>query len=378
MKITEIRLYHLSAKLPETIGNAKVFFDRRDTLLVEVVAGDLSGWGETWALPAAAASVIQTHLSPLVVGQNPQHYRRIWQDMMRAFETRSGVATMAIAAIDMALHDLAARERDIPLHELLGGARRDEVPTYASGPFFKPDGHPYRDFEKEVEGYLAAGFKSIKLRSGYSAFDDAKAARLVRSMIGIDADLMIDFNQSITPRNAIATYECLADIAPLWIEEPASPGDLAGYQLVRSHMRCAIAGGETFGAPSDFLPFLDAGVFDVLQPDIAICAGLSGASQVAVLAELHHRALIPHVWGSIVNFQAALHLTATLAPQRAGGQSPFPFMEFDVGANPLLDLAGRPTVTQRGTIEVPQSAGLGITISPAMLEPFTVDHVALS
>lgn len=363
MKINEIRLYHLSAALPEKIGNAKVFFDRRETLFVELVGGGHSGWGETWALPLAAASLIETHLAPIVLGQDPQHHRRIWQDMMRAFESRSGAATMAIAAIDIALHDLAARQRGIPLHELLGGARRQEVPTYASGPFFKPGGHPYRDFEREVDQYLSEGFKSIKLRSGYSASEDAKAAALVRKMIGDEADLMIDFNQSISPRNAIATYDMLADVRPLWIEEPTVPLDLKGYELVRPHIKCALAGGETFGSPGHFLPFLDAGVLDILQPDIAICGGLSGTAQVAVLADLYNRALIPHVWGGIINFQAALHLTATLPQLRAGGTVPFPFMEFDVGPNPLLDLVGRPRVTEGGTISVPQSPGLGIDLS---------------
>jgi D-galactarolactone cycloisomerase len=377
LKTKQINLYHLSAKLPETIGNAKVFFDRRDTLLVEIVGGGLSGWGETWALPAAASSLIESHLAPLVLGQDPQHYRRIWEDMTRAFESRSGVAMMAVAAVDMALHDLAAREREIPLHALLGGARRTSVPTYASGPFFKPNGHPYRDFEPEVEGYLREGFRSIKLRSGFSPADDAKAALMVRGMIGHEADLMVDFNQSTTPRNAIKTYDLLKEANPLWIEEPTIPMDLDGYRQASAHISTAIAGGETFGGPADFLPFLNAGVMDVLQPDIAICAGLTGVSQVAVLADLFNRPLIPHVWGSIVNFQAALHLTATLTSHRAGGTTPFPYMEFDVGPNPLLDLAGRPKVTAGSTLEVPDEPGLGVDITPGMLEPHLVKFTML-
>jgi D-galactarolactone cycloisomerase len=377
LKITQIHLHQLSATLPEAIGNAKVFFDRRDTLLVEIVGGGMSGWGETWALPTAAASLIQTHLAPLVLGQDPQHFRRIWQDMTRVFEARSGVAMMAIAAVDMALHDLAARERGIPLHVLLGGARRTTVPTYASGPFFKPDGHPYRDFEPELEGYLSQGFRSIKLRSGFSPADDAKAALLARSMIGDNADLMIDFNQSTSPRNAIRTHDLLKDARPLWIEEPTMPTDLHGYREVAAHISTAIAGGETFASAADFLPFLEAGVMDVLQPDIAICAGLTGVSQVAVLADLFNRPLIPHVWGSIVNFQAALHLTATLPPHRAGGVTPFPYMEFDVGPNPLLDLAGRPTVGAGSVIAVPEGPGLGIELDRRMLEPYLVHSTTL-
>ncbi|MEJ5903028.1 mandelate racemase/muconate lactonizing enzyme family protein [Ochrobactrum teleogrylli] len=371
MKINEIRLYHLSAPLAEPIGNAKVFFDRRETLLVEVVAGSDSGWGETWALPTAAASLIEVNLAPHVLGQDAQHYRRIWQDMCRPFETRSGVAMMAISALDMAIHDLAAKQQGIPLHVLLGGARRDRVPTYASGPFFKPGGHPYRDFERDVESYLADGFKSIKLRSGYRPADDASAALTVRKMIGGDGDLMIDFNQSITVRNAISTFELLAEAQPLWIEEPTVPVDLAGYKQASAHIKCAIAGGETFASARDFLPFLNEGVMDVLQPDIAICGGFNGVEQVAVLADIYGRPLIPHVWGSIVNFQAALHLTATL-PAYRGGRTAFPFMEYDVGPNPLLDLVGRPRVGADGTLPVPSTPGLGIDISQDLIAPYIV------
>ncbi|MGH7004076.1 MAG: mandelate racemase/muconate lactonizing enzyme family protein, partial [Alphaproteobacteria bacterium] len=262
MKIDEIRLYHLSAKLPEPIGNAKIFFDRRETLLVEIAAGSVSGWGETWAMPAAAAAVIKSHLAGRLLGQNPAPIGRLWQEMRRAFETRSGLAMMAIAALDMALHDLVARQRGVPLSDLLGGAQRDRVPTYASGPFFKPGGHPYRDFTRDVEAYLRDGFHSIKLRSGYRPDDDAQAALAVRRSIGDEAALMIDFNQAVTPRTAIATARLMRDARPLWIEEPTIPSDLQGYKTVSGRIDTAVAGGETFGSAHDFLPYLAQGCMD--------------------------------------------------------------------------------------------------------------------
>jgi D-galactarolactone cycloisomerase len=378
MRVDAIRLHHLSAPLPEPIGNAKLFFDRRETLLVEVAAGSLSGWGETWAAPAAASTVIQTQLAGCVLGKNPQHLGRLWSDMRQVVGPRSGLGMMAIAALDMALHDLAARERGVPLSVLLGGARRDRVPSYASGPFFKPSGHPYRDFEGEVEGYLRAGFRAVKLRSGFRPSDDAAAAMAIRRVLGPDAALMIDFNQSCTPRNAIATAALMDAAAPLWIEEPASPGDLEGYRLVSSHIRPAVAGGETHSAAAEFLPFLAAGAMDVLQPDLAICGGFSGVGQVAVLADLYDRPIVPHVWGSIVNFQAALHLAATLPPSRAGGPVVLPYLEFDVGPNPLLDLFGRPCVNHDGTVSVPDTPGLGIEPRRDLLEPWLVDHTVLA
>jgi D-galactarolactone cycloisomerase len=378
VKIDSIRLYHLSAPLPEPIGNAKLFFDRRDTLLVEVTAGPFSGWGETWAAPAAAAALVRAQLSAGVLGRDPRHLGRIWHDMRQAAGPANGLGMMAVAAVDMALHDLVARERGMPLSTLLGGARRDRVPAYASGPFFKPGGHPYRDLEREVDGYLRSGFRAIKLRSGFRPADDAAAATAVRRMLGPEAPLMIDFNQAVTPRSAIATAGLMAEAAPLWIEEPATPQDLEGYRLVSSQIHPAVAGGETYGTAAEFQPFLAAGAMDVLQPDIAICGGLTGVGQVATLADLHDRPVVPHVWGGIVNFMAALHLVATLPERRAGAAEPFPYLEFDAGPNPLLDLFGRPALNRDGTVSVPDAPGLGLDPSREALEPFLVEHAVLT
>jgi D-galactarolactone cycloisomerase len=376
VSIASIRLYHLSAPLPETIGNALIFFDRRETLLVEVVdSSGLSGWGETWAAPAPAAAMIETQLAPRVLGEDPAHLGRLWQRMRdTAGSDTQGTAMMAIAALDMALHDLAARLRGVPLSTLLGGALRDRVPAYASGPFFKPDGHPYRDFEREAEGYLRAGFRAIKLRSGFRPADDAAMAVAVRRLMGPEGTLMLDFNQSYTPRAALVAAEGMAAAALLWIEEPAAPQDLEGYRLLSRHLTPALAGGETFGTASEFRPFLESGCMDVLQPDIAICGGLSGVGRVVALAELYDRPVVPHVWGGTVNFHAALHLTATLPAHRGGGAVPFPFMEFDAGPNPLLDLAGRPQVGPDGAVALPEGPGLGIELRREALEPFTVAH----
>jgi D-galactarolactone cycloisomerase len=376
VKIQEIRLYHLVAPLPAIIGNAKVFFDRRETLLVEIVSGPLSGWGETWTAPAGAMAVIKTQLASLVLGHDCQHVARLWHDMRNAV---GGIGTgmMAVAAIDMALHDLAAREREVPLSTLLGGARRDRVTAYASGPFFKPNGHPYRDFEREITGYIEDGFTGIKLRSGFAPQDDAAAADLARRLIGAQAPLMIDFNQACPPHTAIATAALMDGAKPLWIEEPTSPGDLQGYQSVATHIVPAVAGGETYSSAAEFKPFLETGCMDILQPDIAICGGFTGVAQVAMLAGHYNRSVIPHVWGSIVNFTAALHFVATLPSSKPDVPANFPMIEFDAGPNPLLDLVGRPSINRDGSVSVPSTFGLGVEIQAEALAPYVVDESVL-
>ncbi|MDL2398752.1 mandelate racemase/muconate lactonizing enzyme family protein [Rhizobium mayense] len=376
MKISEIRLYHLSAPLEEPIGNALIFFPSRQTLLVEIVAGGLCGWGEAWVAPATAAAMIEGQLARHLIGQDPTHIRALWQTMREANEG-DGIMT-AISAVDMALHDLTARAYGIPLSSLLGGARRDKVLAYASGPFFKPGGHPYRDFEREIDGYLSEGFRALKLRSGFNPEDDVTAAFAARRQIGNEADLMIDFNQSCTPRRSISTAALMEEARLLWVEEPVTPTDLPGYRLAARQIKTAIAGGEAIMNPAGFLPFLADGCMDVLQPDIAICGGLTGVGQVVALAHMHNRPVIPHVWGSTVNFHAALHLLSTLPRHRAGGQQPFPYLEYDVGPNPLLELAGRPKVSADGTVSVPDGPGLGIELDATRIEPYVASRKIIS
>ena len=376
MNVSEIRLYHLVATLPEPIGNALVSFPKRETLLVEIVAGDLSGWGEAWLAPKVAAAVIQSQLAGHILGKDPSHILSRWRTMRRL--TEGETAMPAIAALDMALHDLTARAHNIPLSSLLGGAVRQNVTAYASGPFFKPGGHPYRDFEREIGGYLEAGFRAVKLRIGHSVEDDAKIVLAARRQLGPSRDLMVDFNQSCSPRRAVRTAELVRDADLLWIEEPTRPADIAGYRTFAAHVPTALAGGETFTSAAAFLPLLADGCLDILQPDIAICGGLTGVSQVGMLADIHNRPLIPHVWGSIVNFQAALHLVSTLPEHRGGGQAHYPFIEFDVGPNPLLDLAGRPALNTDGTVAVPDLPGLGVQLDAEKLQPYTAEFTPIA
>lgn len=370
MTIAAVRTYHLVAPLPETIGNAKIFFDRRETLLVEVVDDSgRSGWGETWAAPEPAAPVIVTQLAPLVLGQDARHTGRLWH-RMRPATALGPVGDMAIAALDLAIHDLAARLREVPLHVVLGGALRDRVFAYASGPFFKPDGHPYRDFEREAAGYVEQGFRAIKLRSGYDPREDAAIASAIRRLLGPEGTLMVDFNQAYTPRAALAALARMDEADLLWVEEPAAPTDLEGYRMLAGQVSAALAGGETFTTVSSFAPYLAAGCMDVLQPDLALCGGFSGVARVADLADMYGRPTVPHVWGSSINLYAALHFAATRPAYPSGAGPSMPFLEIDMGPHPLMDCLGRPDINPNGTVSLPDAPGLGIDPDPKAFARF--------
>jgi D-galactarolactone cycloisomerase len=376
MKITEIRGFELSFPLKEPLGNALTFFKKREALLVQIVTdAGLSGWGEAGNSPHAAGTVIGTRLAGLVLGKSPADFGSHYQAMTAVLGyDRRGAGMMAISAVDMALHDLAARMYGISVATLLGGAVREKLFAYASGPFFREGSAPYREFAREAEGYLKKNFRAIKPRGGFSPRADGAMAKELRRIAGADAALMVDINQGYTARAAIESAKRMEDAALLWIEEPVQPEDIAGYQTVARAVDVAIAGGEALGNVRAFREFLSAGTFSVLQPDLAVCGGFSGLREIAALARAFDLPIMPHVFGSTVNFHASMQMAAVLEPKRGGGPVPYPFMEYDAMDNPLLALVPPPALDANGMLALPQGPGIGIELSPERLQPYIVGH----
>ncbi len=376
MKITEIRGYHLRCTLGEPIGNAVTVFDSKEALLVEVLTdGGVAGWGEAWSSPITAGAYIHKRLAPLVLGQDPTATGRLWRLMAgTAGYDRRGSAMMATAAMDIALHDIAGKVRGVPVSALLGGVLRDRAPAYASGPFMKPGGHPYRTFPHQAEAWAREGFRAFKPRGGFSPHEDGAMMRDLRRQFGPDMALMLDFNQGYTASAAIQAARHLQDADLLWLEEPVGPEDVGGYRVVAQAAPMAIAGGEALASLAGFRDFVTAGAMGVLQPDLAVCGGFTGVMRVAALAEAFDLPVVPHVWGAVVNYHAALQLVSVLPACRAGGSASLPFIEVDVTENPLLEILGIPRPDGDGAIAIPDRPGLGMDLSASQLQPWTVDH----
>ena len=246
MKITEIRGYHLSFPLKQPLGNSLTFFRKRDALVVQVITdAGVSGWGESGNSPDAAGAFIRTRLAGLVLGKSPADFGRHYQAMCAILGyDRRGAGMMAISAIDLALHELAAKMHGVSVAALLGGAVREKLFAYASGPFFRQGTDPYREFASEAESYLKRGFRAIKPRGGFSPRADGAMAKELRRVAGDDVALMVDINQGYTARAAIAAARHMEEAELLWIEEPVQPEDIGGYQTVAQAVPVAIAGGE--------------------------------------------------------------------------------------------------------------------------------------
>ena len=175
---------------------------------------------------------------------------------------------------------------------------------------------------------------------------------------------MVDINTNYTLDLAKASLAALAPHRISWVEEPLSPQDIVGYELLQRCSPVPVATGEALYTVFDFQRLFERRAVDVVQPDLTLCGGFWQARRIADLAELHHIRLSPHVWGSGIGLAAAVHFVASRPPFPQAQNAPWPtLVEYDVGENPMREgLLKNPLLARNGLIEVPSGPGLGIEI----------------
>jgi L-alanine-DL-glutamate epimerase-like enolase superfamily enzyme len=275
---------------------------------VEVTAADVQGFGYTYA-DQSAAKLIHETLAPKVLHSDALAIQARWQDMVHAIRNlgRPGIASMAIAAVDVALWDLKARIFQLPLVQLLGAAR-ESVPVYGSGGFTS---YSIPQLQAQLKGWVDEGIPRVKMKIGREPRADLSRVRAAREAIGPGVELFVDANGGYDAKQALAQAEVFASLGVSWFEEPVSSDDLAGLHLLRDRAPTPIeiAAGEYGYSAIYFRRMLEAHAIDVLQADASRCAGITGFLQAAALCEAFQMPLSAHT-------APALHLHVCCAAPR--------------------------------------------------------------
>lgn len=372
-RIAEIRTHLLEHRLEEPFESSFSRFEARSHCLVEVTTEDgTSGWGECLGPMRLNAAVVAA-MAPLLLGRDALDHERLWLHLYSQFRDQGqrGLAVTALSGLEIALWDLKGRHFEAPVHRLLGGAFRTQVPAYATGGFRRaaraPADRPAY-LAEEAAGYVGEGFGAVKIKIGYGVAEDLAAIRAVREAIGPEAGLMIDANHGYDALEAVALGRVAASCDIGWFEEPVVPEDPDGYRTVRAGQQIPVAGGETWFTRWGFRDAVAGRALDILQPDVCAVGGLSEACRVSTLAETFGLRLVPHVWGTGVALAAALQFLAVLpdAPPRHAPRQPL--LEFDRTENPFRQaVLTRPIEHRGGLVAVPEGPGLGIEIDRAAL-----------
>ena len=235
---------------------------------------------------------------------------------------RGGAITHTISGIDIALWDILGKATGQPVGRLLGGRYRERVRPYASLLMEEPE--PLREHLLQLK---AQGFRAFKIGWGpfgrvSHALDEA-IVRAAREAIGPDDLLMVDAGGSDAYwqqgyKWALRTAEMLADYDVAWFEEALKPDAFDDYVALRRAAPLPIAGGEVLTRRQSFQPWLEAGAFDIVQPDVTKVGGISEERRIGWMAQEHGIRFIPHGWNTAVGLAADLQLASAFRRHRPG------------------------------------------------------------
>jgi L-alanine-DL-glutamate epimerase-like enolase superfamily enzyme len=269
-----------------------------------------------------------------------------------------GLYISAMGCVDIAVWDIVGKALGRPVCEVLGQFS-DRIRVYAAGGYYE-EGKGVRELVKEMEGYVAEGFRAVKMKIGGEAMTkDAERVRAVREAVGPDVDLMIDANNRWTAAEAIRFGRMVEKYNPFWFEEPVEPSDFVGCAEVRRKLDIPIAAGENEHTRWGARELVTAAAVDVLQCDTVHAGGISEGRKIAALASAHHLTVSPH--GSP---HMAVHLLASVP--NALVMETYPAVESQF--NPAMPLFP----VKDGYIETPKKPGLGIDPDPDIVKQYRV------
>jgi mandelate racemase len=295
--IRELRARAVRVPMPDPHRTASGVIAESPLVLVDVVTSDgVTGHGIVFtystAALAATASLVQ-EFAPLVVGQALAPAER-WQALAARFRLlgTQGLVGMAISGIDMALWDALARTHGTSLVQ--GGVARPQR-VYGAVGYDGADGAA-----RTAEGWATRGFTGVKAKIGYpDVQEDLAVVRAIREAVGPAVAIMVDYNQSLTPADAIARIRVLEGEGLGWVEEPTLAHDFAGHALVAAAVDTPIQCGENWWGPQDMAHAIRAQASDVVMPDVMKMLGVTGWLKAATLAEAAGLRVSTHLWSEV-------------------------------------------------------------------------------
>ena len=292
------------------------------------------------------------NLEPLLLGAPlaPSELERTLASRFRLLGTQ-GLVGMALAGIDMALWDALARTYDTSLLRLLGGVEKP-VPAYGAVGYDGVQGSA-----AGAEVWAKRGFKGIKAKIGYpTVAEDIAVIRAIRQAVGNDVAIMVDYNQCLTPSDAIQRLRVLDEEGLAWVEEPTLAHDYAGHARIAREAKTPIQCGENWWGTLDMQHAIDAQASDFMMPDIMKIGGVTGWMRAAALASAKGIRLSNHLWPEI----STQLLCATPTAH---------WLEYADWWNPII---AEPLQVNNGYATVEGATGSGVEWNEAAVEKYLV------
>jgi len=355
-RISSIHVSSVYLPLATPISDAKVLTGRQKPmtevamLFAEIeTTGGHSGIGFSYSKRAGGPGQFAhaKEIAPALLGEDPSDIGRLWTKLAWAGASvgRSGLATQAIGAFDVALHDLKAKRAGLPLAKLLG-AYRDSVACYnTSGGFLHT---PIEQLMVNAKASIERGIGAIKLKVGQPDWKkDVQRVEAVRKHLGDGVPIMVDANQQWDRARAQRMCRIFEPFDLVWIEEPLDAYDHEGHAALAAAFDTPIATGEMLTSPAEHAELIRHRSADYLMPDAPRVGGITPFLKIAAQAEQAGVMLAPHF-----AMELHVHLAAAYPTE--------PWVEHFDWLEPLFN---ERLEIRDGRMIVPSRPGLGITLS---------------
>jgi L-rhamnonate dehydratase len=373
MKITSVEAIHLRAEDP-LIELFDGSYD--DCVLVVRTNSGLVGIGETESMAPAIQAIVRgpsahnhaRSLSAVLVGADPADPIELWHRMYEStdYVGRRGLAMHAIGGVDLALWDLRGKIEGKPVHESLGGARRDRVPAYGTI-------YPMAQTPEEVRAQIAAGqarnLRHFKFAADPWWMDDlALTGRLLaaaRRQAGDAAHLIVDAALSYrTADEGLRLFPIFRDVGIWFLEAPLPLDDVEGHLEMSRHGIPIGVGDLGLTHVREFIEMMDRGGASICQPDISQVGGFTGIRQIAAAAYARGKRVITHGYKTNIEIAANLHFLAAQPNEEP--------LEFSLSHSPLRWNTTHEhfPVEEDGCVRVPQGPGLGVSLNEETIERY--------
>jgi muconate cycloisomerase len=358
MKITAVRTTPLLAAYKQPYHWAQGVIDGAEVILVEVETDvGVTGYGES--IGSASAIAVEDLLGragALCIGASPFENTRLMAEAYHALFAALGTTSaprysgQILAGLEMALWDAAGKASGRAVHELLGGALRDEIQYFGFA-----QGDSAEELAEEARALAEAGCPVIYVKVGRGEALDLDIVRQVRAAIG-DRRLRLDPNEAWDPLTASRMIRKLQPFDIEFIEQPTSSESLSALAQVRATSPIAIAADQRVFTPADVFDVCRQQAADVIVLGLHETGGITRFRKAAAIAEAAGINICLHgLYETGITTCAVNQAAATLANLDDGNQYMNHFLVEDIIASPDLSLS-------RGRLPVISGPGLGFEL----------------
>lgn len=364
-------------------------------ILVKVTTNTgVTGWGECYASsvgPEAMTHVIRDVFERHMEGENPENielmFRRAYSS---GFTQRPDLTVIgAWSGLEIACWDVLGKDRDRPVHALIGGRMNDRVRAYTY--LYPLPQHNLTEFWTSPDqagecaaAMLAKGYTAVKfdpagpytMRGGHMpAMSDISMSvafcKAIREAVGDKADLLFGTHGQFSTGGAIRLGQALEPYSPLWFEEPIPPDNIDEMAKVANAVRIPVATGERLTTKAEFAAALRAGAATILQPALGRAGGIWEMKKVSAIAETYNAQMAPHLYAGPVEWAANIHLAASIPNILMAETIETPFHDALIKGSIRVE---------DGFISPPTAPGLGIDVDEdlARAHPFLGNDLHLN